>query len=102
MIRKEEIEALKEWLKENGHSNICIARSFLEDVAKEYDKAQKTRPRGTDSARIIQVIETQSLRGDGTEGDMCRIVKQYWDFDGNLLAESDPCEHLYPEEGEEA
>lgn len=50
------------------------------------------RPRGTDGARVIQVIETRSLRGTGlNENDMCREVKQYWDFDGNLLAENDPC-----------
>lgn len=50
------------------------------------------RPRGTDSARIIQVIETKSLRGRGTNEDKCRIVTQYWNFEGNLLAENDPCE----------
>ena len=49
------------------------------------------RPRGTDAARVIQVIETSSLRGVGTENDMCREVIQYWDFEGNLLAENDPC-----------
>lgn len=49
------------------------------------------RPRGTDNARVIQVIETASLRGEGTENDKCREVKQYWDFEGNLLAENDPC-----------
>ena len=49
------------------------------------------RPRGTDSARVIQVVETKTLRGIGTEEDMCRQVTQYWDFDGTLLAENDPC-----------
>lgn len=49
------------------------------------------RPRGTDLARVIQVIETKSLRGAGTEEDVGRLVTQYWDFDGNLLAENDPC-----------
>lgn len=49
------------------------------------------RPRGTDSAQVIQAIETESLRGEGTNEDMCRIVKQYWSFDGELLAENDPC-----------
>ena len=43
-------------------------------------------PRGTDSARVVSVIETQALRGTGKEEDKCRIVTQYWDFDGNLLA----------------
>ena len=49
------------------------------------------RPRGTDNARVIQVIETTALRGEGTEEDKCRYVKQYWDLDGKLLAENDPC-----------
>ena len=49
------------------------------------------RPRGTDGARVIPVIETRSLRGEGTEEDKCREVRQYWDFDGNLLAENDSC-----------
>lgn len=49
------------------------------------------RSRGTDNARVIQVIETASLMGEGTENDKCREVKQYWDFEGNLLAENDPC-----------
>ena len=51
-----------------------------------------TRPRGTDGARVIQVIETMALRGTGEdENDMCREVRQYWSFDGELLAENDPC-----------
>ena len=51
-----------------------------------------TRPRGTDGARVIQVIETMALRGTGEdENDMCREVTQYWSFDGELLAENDPC-----------
>lgn len=48
-------------------------------------------PRGTDSAKVIFAIETRALRGNGTEEDKCRIVTQYWDFEGNLLAENDPC-----------
>lgn len=47
------------------------------------------RPRGTDSARVISVIETKALRGAGTREDLCREVIQYWDLDGNLLAEKD-------------
>lgn len=56
------------------------------------------RPRGTDSARVIQVIETKSLRGVGTEEDPCRLVTQYWDFDGDLLAENDPVTEAAGEE----
>lgn len=45
--------------------------------------------RGTDNARIVQVIETRSCRGDGTENNPCRLVIQYWSLDGELLAEKD-------------
>lgn len=43
-------------------------------------------------ARVIQVIETNlTLRGEGkAPDDPVRSVKQYWDFDGNLLWECDP------------
>lgn len=47
------------------------------------------RPRGTDSARVIQVIETKAIRGVGVEKDPVREVTQYWDLDGNFLAEMD-------------
>ena len=47
------------------------------------------RPRGTDSARVIQVIETVAKRGLGTEEDPVRDITQYWDLDGNFLAEKD-------------
>lgn len=42
---------------------------------------------GTESARVIFVIETKSKQGIGTENDPIREVVQYWDVDGNLLAE---------------
>lgn len=54
-------------------------------------RRKPVRPRGTDGARVMQVIETRALRGIGAEEDMCREVIQYWDFDGNLLAENDLC-----------
>lgn len=47
---------------------------------------------GTQSVKVIQVIETKSVCGKGTEEDKCRFVTQYWDFEGNLLAENDPCQ----------
>lgn len=53
------------------------------------------RPRGTDSARVIQVIETKAIRGLGTEKDPVREVTQYWDLEGNFLAEMD-VEHCIP------
>lgn len=51
---------------------------------------KNVRHRGTDAAKVIQVVETISLKGDGTENDPVRAVKQYWAFDGSLLAENDP------------
>ena len=48
------------------------------------------RHRGTDSAKVIQVIETISLRGNGTDSDPLRAVKQIWNFNGDLIAENDP------------
>lgn len=56
----------------------------------ELDKTKTVRPKGTDGAKVIKVIETRSIRGFGTQADVCREVKQYWNFDGNLLAEHDP------------
>lgn len=47
------------------------------------------RPKGTKSARLIQVIETRSKKGQGTENDPARELVQYWDLNGELLAEND-------------
>ena len=44
------------------------------------------RPRGTDSAKVIQVIVTESLAGRGTDEDPCYIQERYWSFDGKLIA----------------
>ena len=54
------------------------------------ERNKKSRPRGVDSARIRNVIETKALRGEGTEEDPCREVTQYWSVSGELLAENDP------------
>ena len=50
------------------------------------------RPDGTQSAKVIQVIETKSKRGMGTEKDPVREVVQYWEFEGMFLAEMDTAE----------
>lgn len=42
MIRQEEIKALKDILSENKNSEILIARSFLEDIAKYFEVQPKT------------------------------------------------------------
>lgn len=53
------------------------------------------RADGTKSAKVIQVIETKANRGIGTEKDPVREVTQYWDLEGNFLAEMDT-EHCIP------
>lgn len=50
------------------------------------------RPRGCDSAQVVQVIRTEALAGRGRTDDPSRKVIQYWDFDGRLLATYDPCD----------
>ena len=54
-------------------------------------KKETARPRGTDSAKVIQVIETKALAGRGTYDEPCRTVTQYWNLEGELLAVNDPC-----------
>ena len=44
---------------------------------------------GPKSVKVIKVIEVKAKRGLGIEKDPVREITQYWDMDGNLLAESD-------------
>lgn len=44
----------------------------------------------TRHAKIVEVIETISGRGNGVD-TIFRLVTQYWSKDGKLLAENDPC-----------
>ena len=41
-------------------------------------------------ARVIPVIEMVVVKGKGTLDDPVRMVEQYWDFEGNFLAEAEP------------
>lgn len=45
--------------------------------------------KGTQSAKVIEVIETKSVIGSGVAADPYRIIVQFWSFDGRLLAECD-------------
>lgn len=56
---------------------------------------ETARPRGTDNAKVINVIQTKSLLGRGTKEDPVRFIYQYWDLKGNLLAEKDTMRLLY-------
>ena len=42
------------------------------------------------NAKVIQVIQTVSVKGNSTELDLCREVIQCWDFEGNLIVTKDP------------
>lgn len=48
------------------------------------------RADGPKSVRVISVIEVKANRGLGIKDDPVREITQYWDMDGNLLAERDP------------
>ncbi len=73
----------------SSDGNVKKSKEFM----KEWNKLE--RPNGTNSAKIIHVIKTTAKRGAGTEKDPVREVTQYWDFEGNFLAEKDP-EHCIP------
>ena len=51
---------------------------------------KKSNLQETKSARVIQVIETVSLAGDGTDAHPVYEVRQYWSLDGKHLAKSNP------------
>ena len=51
---------------------------------------ETVRPSGTDSAKVIQVIVTESVVGRGTEEDPTRSILQYWSLTGEFLAKVDP------------
>jgi len=54
------------------------------------DLERDTYQRGTDAARVIQVIETKAVRGSGEKNQPFRTVIEYWSFDGKKLGEIDP------------
>lgn len=49
---------------------------------------KKSNLQETKSARVIQVIETVSLAGDGTDAHPVYEVRQYWSLDGKPLAKA--------------
>lgn len=49
--------------------------------------------RGTKAARLIEVIRTIALKGNGTFENPYREVAQYWTKEGRLIAE-EPAENI--------
>ena len=50
------------------------------------EEKKTARPRGTDSAEIVQVIKTRAISGTGEHGDPCVMQIRYWTTDGKLIA----------------
>lgn len=44
------------------------------------------RPRGTDSVRVVSVVEVTTTVGDGTPGNPMRTMTEYWSLSGERLA----------------
>ena len=59
---------------------------------KEKYHGRRGRP---DELKVEKVIHLSILRGEGTEADKIRIVEQYYNMDGNLIFELDPCSQHY-------
>lgn len=53
-------------------------------------KDQIKSPNAVRKVKILSVIEIMATIGDGTHDNPRRVVVQYWDFKGNLLAINDP------------
>ena len=52
---------------------------------------KQSYPNGSDSARVIAVIEVKTARGSGASpDDPVRTITEYWSLFGEKLAESDP------------
>lgn len=48
-------------------------------------------------AKVVSVVQVEAKIGTGTKEDPVRKVIQYWDLEGNLLAERDLLNDLLPE-----
>ena len=61
---------------------------------KEKYHDRRGRP---DGLTVEKVIHLSILRGEGTEEDSIRVVDQYYNMDGMLIFELDPCSPHYQE-----
>lgn len=53
------------------------------------EEKKTVHPERVDSAKVIQVIQTVSRIGTGSEKDPNRFVTRFWSLDGELLAVND-------------
>lgn len=64
---------------------------FSKDVLNQVlIKDQSKNSNVVRKVKILSVIEIMATIGDGTHDNPRRVVVQYWDFKGNLLAINDP------------
>lgn len=59
----------------------------------EKEKAPQKRDSNKEcvcKAAVVKVIVTESVVGSGRDEDPIRKIVQYWSFEGELLAVSDP------------
>lgn len=50
----------------------------------------------TQTVRVVQVVETRTLVGEGTDQDPYTTVTEYWSFEGQRLGLLDPREMVAP------
>lgn len=75
-----------QWVLYSKYQNGGYVHSRTIDITRTDGRAAD----GPKSVRVISVIEVKANRGLGIEKDPVRVVTQYWDMKGNLLAERDP------------
>lgn len=61
----------------------------MAEKAGQEVEIQVIRLKGPTSVEMMQVIKVTAEKGTGIEGDPVREIIQYWDTEGNLLAETD-------------
>jgi hypothetical protein len=74
----------------NGSCHWCGSFNLTKGVEEMLSQIKPVEPETTRSARMIEVIETISIRGDGFDSPVREVI-QYWSKEGILLAEQDPC-----------
>lgn len=72
----------------------------MEDDVNTQEEVEDVRKNNSvKKAKVIPVIQVEAKIGTGTKEDPVRNAIQYWDLEGNLLAERDLLNDLIPEEG---
>lgn len=62
------------------------------------ENRKSVEPETTRNAKLIEVIQTVSIRGNGVYTPVREVI-QYWSKEGILLAEKDPCKENAHAEG---